>query len=89
MPNIKENTDIEQIVKRAAKEGIEEALTSYGFDTDNPLEHQADQQYLRKIRKGSQDIHQFAKRSGIWATICTAVYLAIEGIKSYIKQLGG
>ena len=81
--------DIERMIKKATKDGLEEALTSYGFDKSNPLEHQADQIYLRKIRKGSQDVHQFAKRSAIWATICTAAYMVFEGFKTYLKQLGG
>ncbi|MCH2037739.1 MAG: hypothetical protein MK137_04010 [Rickettsiales bacterium] len=84
-----DNQTLEKVIKQAVKEGIEETLTTYGFDTENPREQQADQIHLRKIRKGSQDINLFVKRSGIWATVCTGAYLAFEGIKAYIKQLGG
>lgn len=79
----KKSEAVESIVDKT----VHKTLESLGFDVQNPRDVQADQLYLRKIRKGSQDVNIFVRRSAIWAFICGVAYMAFLGIKNYI--LGG
>jgi len=68
------------------REGIEDALTKYGIDTDDPTSAQADMLYVRKSREGSDELAKWAKRSiitvaisSLLATLWSAIKQAING----------
>lgn len=80
--------EVKAIIHETAKESVHETLQALGFEVETPREVQADQLYLRKIRKGSQDVNIYVRRSAIWALICTGAYMAFLGLKSYLKNGG-
>ena len=79
----------EALIKKIVKETVHETLETLGLEVADPREVQADQHYLRKLRKGSQDINIYLRRSAIWAALCTIAYLAVEGVKYWITKTGG
>jgi hypothetical protein len=47
---------LRKIIRDEVSEGINNALTNFGFRVDRPTEMQADLQYVRKSRLGSEAI---------------------------------
>jgi len=80
--------DLKQAIREAVRDGIEEALTKYGLDTNDPTAMQADMVYLRKSRTGSDELIKWVKRSAITAAVSGAVVALWQGI-THIIQNGG
>jgi hypothetical protein len=70
------------------REGLDDTLTKYGIDTNDPTAMQADMVYLRISRTGSDEILKWGKRSAITAAVTGMLVALWQGIKSII-QTGG
>ncbi len=68
------------------REAVEETLMRLGFSLDNHTELQADMLYLRKSRKGSEELAKWIKRSAIGVSISASLFALWEGLKSLLKQ---
>jgi len=80
--------ELKKTVRCAVREGIDDALTRYGIDTEDPTTMQADMVYLRKSRTGSDEIIKWGKRSAITAAATGMLVALWQGIKQII-QTGG
>jgi hypothetical protein len=76
--------ELKKAVRCAVREGIEDALTKYGIDTNDPTAMQADMVYLRKSRTGSDEIIKWTKRSCVAAAVSGLLVAFWQGIKSII-----
>ena len=72
---------LKQTIREAVKEGIDDALTKYGIDTDNPTSMQNDMVYLRKSRTGSEELTKWARRSAITVAISSIIATIFNAIK--------
>lgn len=72
----------EELVRRA----VHETLASIGFDMREPLELQADMLYLRKIRKGSEDMSRVIRHSVLTLLATTMLYLLWDAVKNLIQR---
>ena len=77
--------DLKKTIRSAVREGIDDALTKYGIDTDDPNAMQADMIYLRKARSGSDDVLKWGKRSSITAAVTGMLVALWQGIKQLIQ----
>ncbi len=75
--------ELKKTVRCTVHEGIDDALTRYGIDTEDPTAMQADMVYLRKSRQGSDEVLKWVKRS----TITVAISGMLVAIWQSIKQL--
>ncbi len=72
-------------LRRLVRETVHETLTSIGFDVTEPTAIQADAQYLRKARTGSEEVSKWVKRSAISVGVTGALYAFVEGVKLGFK----
>lgn len=79
---------LQELIREAVREGIEDALTRYGVDTTDPTAMQADMIYLRKSRTGSDEVIKWARRAAITAAVTGALVALWHGIQS-LTQTGG
>lgn len=49
-----DETTLRRIVREESKAAAEELLQAHGLDTRHPLEQQADQRFLRNVRRGAE-----------------------------------
>ncbi|EFO31330.1 conserved hypothetical protein [Roseibium sp. TrichSKD4] len=45
-----------EVAREAGAEGAKKAMQAFGIDTDNPLEVQKDQHFLRDLRNGTNKV---------------------------------
>lgn len=64
---------------------VHEILKVMGIDTQNTLENQADMNYLRKMRKGSEMMTFRAKMICLGTFLSASTYILWLGIKSIFK----
>ena len=79
------NHDMKQAIREAVSEGIDDTLTKYGIDTNDPTAMQADMVYLRKSRTGSDEIIKWGKRSAITAAVTGMLVALWQGIKQLVN----
>lgn len=72
---------LKQTIREAVREGIDDALTKYGIDTDDPNSMQHDMLYLRKSRIGSEELTKWTKRSAITVAISSLLATLWSAIK--------
>jgi len=77
--------ELKKTVRCAVREGIDDALTRYGIDTEDPTAMQADMVYLRKSRQGSDEVLKWVKRSTITVAISGMLVAIWQGIKQLIN----
>lgn len=77
--------ELKKTIRAAVREGIEDALTKYGVDTNDPNGMQADMIYLRKSRTGSDEVIKWIKRSAITAALTGALVALWQGFKTIIQ----
>ena len=77
--------ELKKAIREAVREGIDDALTKYGLDTNDPTAMQADMVYLRKSRTGSDEIIKWGKRSAITAAVTGMLVALWQGIKTIIN----
>jgi hypothetical protein len=76
----------EEITRKIVQEAVKATLLGLGFNLENPHETQADLLYLRKMRKGGEEVSRFIKKSIITATIPGFLYLLWEILKQAIHK---
>lgn len=76
--------ELKKTIRTAVREGIEDAPTKYGVDTNDPNGMQADMVYLRKARTGSDEVVKWIKRSAITAALTGALVALWQGTKTII-----
>ena len=84
---MKNNIDnkMKETIREAVRECIDDALTKYGIDTDNPNSMQSDMVYLRKSRIGSEELTKWVKRSAITVAISSLLATLWSAIKHAIN----
>ncbi len=78
--------NLHKLIRIAVREGISDALTKYGVDTEDPSAMQADMRHLRQSRIGSEELIKWSKRSAITAAITSLLVALWHGIKSMINN---
>ncbi len=76
--------ELKKAIRTAVREGIEDALTKYGVETNDPKAMQADMIYLRKSRTGADEVVKWIKRSCITAALTGALVALWQGIKTIL-----
>lgn len=71
------------------RETVHETLTGLGFDLRDPTGIQADVAYLRKARRGSEQVANIAKRTCIGVVCSGGLWAMWEGIKVGLGIRGG
>lgn len=64
---------------------VRETLSGLGFNADDIHEMQADLMYLRRMRKGSEEMGQWIRRSIITVTIPTLLFVLWEAFKHALR----
>ena len=67
--------------ERLVKKAVHETLGGLGFDMREPNELQADMLYLRKVRKGAEDMTRVVRRSVLTLLISTGLYLLWQAVR--------
>jgi hypothetical protein len=75
----------ETAIRAIVHETVAETLSNIGFDTSAPSDIQADMYYLRRIRKGSEDMRGIVRRSLLTLAVSTSLFLLWEAIKHSLK----
>jgi len=76
---------LKQTIREAVREGIDDALTKYGIDIDDPNAMQHDMLHLRKSRVGSEELFKWTKRSAITVAISSILATLWSAIKQAIN----
>lgn len=72
--------------RKVVRETVHETLSGLGFDVREPGETQADMYYLRKIRRGSEDMARKVRASGITLIVSTGLYLLWQAVKGLLER---
>ena len=70
------------------RQAVHETLSGLGFDMREPNQLQADMFYLRKMRKGSEDISKIVRHSVLTLLVSSGLYLLWEAVKTSLKITG-
>lgn len=68
------------------REAALEALASVGIDVANPTELQADLYYLRRLRRGGEEVRSILRHSLLTLTVSTALYMLWEALKGLLGK---
>lgn len=79
------NIMTDEELKKTVREGIDDALTRYGIDTEDSTAMQADMVYLRKSRQGSNEVLKWVKRSTITVAISGILVAIWQGIEQLLN----
>lgn len=82
---------IEQEVRQIVRETVHETLTTLGLDVADPeavLAAQADFAYLRRSRRGAEEIGKWIRRGAIGVAVTGFAALLWEGFKAALKASG-
>ena len=63
------------------QETVRETLSGLGFDIAQPTETQADILYLRKIRRGSEEVRRIIAKSALTIIASGVLYMMWEALK--------
>lgn len=75
----------EEITRKIIHEAVQETLRGLGFNVEHPQEIQEDLLYLRKMRKGGEELSRLIKKTVVTVTIPGLLYLAWEVLKQAMK----
>lgn len=76
----------DQEIKRIVREAVFETLIGLGFDINEVHENQADMIYLRRLRKGSEDMAERIKGAVIAVSIPTILFMIWQTIKDMLRN---
>ncbi len=71
----------QDIIRRS----VRETLVSIGFDISEPSEIQADMYYLRRMRRGSEEMSKTIRRAALTLMVTTGLYLLWEAVKNSVR----
>jgi hypothetical protein len=74
-----------EILKQLIRQTVLETLSGLGFQAETPAELQADMYYLRRMRKGSEEMARKIRMVVLSTLLSTGLYLLWEAIR---QQLG-
>lgn len=77
---------VREIAKQAAREAVHETLLSFGWDSRNPQEAQADLVYLKRLRKHMEFTHGRLIATVIALSVSAIVFVAWEGVKNTLQR---
>ena len=77
---------LKESAAEAARDSVLQTLNAIGIDAENIHECQADMLYLRKIRRGSEELPAKIKASLITVLVPTFLYIAWEAFKSKLMK---
>lgn len=63
-----------------------ETLASMGLDVSIPTELQADLYYLRRLRKGGEEVRTIVRHSILTLAVSTALYMLWEAMKGALEK---
>lgn len=75
-------SDVDQMAREAARVAIDERLLTYGVETDDALEMQADFQFLRQLRRAGESV----RNKGLWAILSVAMIGLVVLVAAGVKQ---
>jgi hypothetical protein len=81
--------ELREIIRETSEQTLTRTLKTYGFDTENPLDQQADNQYTRRARKGSEQVATWIKRTTVGLAVTGGLWMLWEGLKAALKVKGG
>ncbi len=70
---------------RIVQEAVCETLLRLGISTDAPSEMQADMIFLRKSRKGNEEVAKWVKRTTVGVFVSSLLFTLYEGIRHILK----
>lgn len=76
-------------IDRAVQRSVHETFMVFGIDTtdgESVREFQSDLGYLRRSRRGSEELAKWAKRSAVGAAITAFCVLLWEGLKHMMSK---
>ena len=74
-----------EIFSQLIRQTVLETLSGLGFQSEAPAELQADMYYLRRVRRGSEDMARRVRSVVLTTLASTGLYLLWEAIR---QQLG-
>lgn len=80
-----DSVEFKAAVKEATTEAVKEVLITLGIDTQNPLELQADMQYVRRSRETTQQVSGAIRKSIIGVTITGLVSIVVIVVKEVFE----
>jgi hypothetical protein len=63
-----------------------ETLAGIGLDVSSPTELQADLYYLRRLRKGGEEVRSVVRHSLLTLAVSTALYMLWEAVKGVLEK---
>ena len=73
-------------IKLLVREAVHETLSGLGFDLKEQPELQADMYYLRRMRKGSEDVHKIIRHSLLTLLVSTGLFLLWEAVRGMLGK---
>lgn len=68
------------------RDTVRETLLSLGFSTEDPTALQADMHYLRRIRRGSEEMARVVRHSIVTLIVSTGLYLLWLAVKKVLHD---
>ena len=75
----------EAYLKHIVRESVQETLVRMGFTTEEPHELQADMLYLRKSRRGSDEVAKWLRRTVLTTTVSGLLYTLYAGLRITLR----
>lgn len=79
------NPSSEAYLKHIVRESVQETLVRMGFTTEEPHELQADMLYLRKSRRGSDEVAKWVRRTVLTTTVSGLLYMLYAGLRITLR----
>jgi hypothetical protein len=76
----------ESIVRQVVKDAVHETLTGLGFTPCDPQQTQQDMIYLRKLRRGSEEMGAKIRTASITTLVAGMLYALFEGIRGSLRM---
>lgn len=77
---------LKMVIRETVRYSVMETLGTMGFETDQMREMQTDMIYLRKLRKGSEDMARRVRTSVITVLVSAMLFMLWEAMKSLLKE---
>ena len=79
------NPSSEAYLKHIVRESVQETLMRIGFTTEKPHELQADMLYLRRSRRGSDEVAKWVRRKVLTTAVSGLLYTLYAGLRITLK----
>lgn len=82
-------SELRELIRQVSHETVEYTLSLHGIDVDEPREQQADQRYLRDLRRGAEQVGRYVRRTIVITVVAALLYALWEGAKVKLGGGGG